>query len=268
MFQLNRPNYIHYTIMNVPPPHRSGASSQSEAVPLCIDEFFGEAHEVLFSRPNPHNEAVSLDTDLTLRERSSRNGLYDSGYESDSIPSTPEISYMPTYIYSTNESAQHLHQTLPHSVNTSHRNSRAWPDLPTAGLAYTYFSDPTPTAPASTGDSHVHKYKGALNSHPPTPPAISSAATGSSNRNSTLSYTNHDQGGFGDLHIVNEVDEQHAWGTEVVMTPTPEDWEFVPEQEDAESVFEFDRSRPVGEVHRNMGSWLGRKVGRVFGRRG
>jgi hypothetical protein len=201
MVQLNRPNFIHYTMLNVPARHRPGTSSQSEATTPFFDDF-GKAHEA---------------------------------------PSVP----------------------------VSHRNSRFWPSLPTTGLASTYFATLTiPTAPISTRDACVHDGQRALHLHPTTPLVTSSNAnvnTRIGNRDSSLSYAQDDHGGFGSLRIINEVDKEDPWG--MAMTPTLDDYEFTFEQEDTESVFSFDWGRPVGQVHRNMGVWLGRKVGRVFRRR-
>jgi hypothetical protein len=274
MVQLNRPNFIHYTMLNVPARHRSGTSSQSEASTPYFDDFLGEVHEVLSSDLTPHNDPSCLDVDLTFRERFSRDQIYGSGYESDqdnsSIPSTLAVRSVQTpHTVSTSTDAQDQCFTPPPSVPVSHRNSRFWPSLPTTGLASTHFSNLTiQTAPTSIRDACVRNDQRALHLLPTTPLVTSSNANvkpRSSNRDSSLSYAQYDHGGFGGLRIINEVDEEDTWG--MAMTPTLDDYEFTFKQEETESVFSFDWRRPVGQVYRNMGVWLGRKVGRVFGRR-
>jgi hypothetical protein len=265
MISLRRPSFLLHVILSVSPSHHPSASPESSETPIYFDTFLSHAHQVTISRPTRHSTSrTTLDTGLTLRELYVRDQGYDSGYESSSSDSQVQLCTPTAFtdgvsalVDSSEEHAQY-EMDQPANLPISNRNSRAWSSLPTTGIAATHFDNSTR---AGNRDSYVHHDQGALHLHLSTPLVVSNSDISSDvehphrfpsgntrsstcNRDSTLSYTQHDHGLLGGLRLVNNNDGD--------------------DDQDAESVLSFDRSRPVGRVHRKMSGWLGSKMGRVF----
>jgi hypothetical protein len=264
MLSIRRPSFILHAILNISPSHHPAPYSESHETPIYFDTFLSHAYQVTFSRPTRHSTSrTTLNTELTLRKLYVRNQGYDSGYESSSSASQVQLPTSTTcdearalhYMHANSAVAQQQHSpTLP-DLPLSNRNSRAWPSLPTTDIAATHFDSSTR---ASNRDSYVQHDQGALHLRLSAPlvvsnsdissdiehPQHSPSDSRSSNRNSTLSYAQHDHGLLGGLRLVNNNSDD--------------------DDQDAESVLSFDHSRPVGRVHRKMSGWLGSKVGKVF----
>jgi hypothetical protein len=266
MISLRRPSFLLHAIMNISPSHHPSASPESSETPIYFDTFLSHAHRVTISRPTRRSTSrTALNTDLTLRELYVRDQDYDSGYESSSSASQVQLptsttcdeARTPHHMHANSAIAQQQYSPTPLDFPLSNRNSRVWPSLPTIGIAATHFDNSTR---AGNRDSYVHHDQGALHLRLSTPLVVSNSNISSDvehphrfpsgntrsstcNRDSTLSYAQYDHGLLGSLRLVNNDDD---------------------DDQDAESVLSFDRSRPVGRVHRKMSGWLGSKVGRVF----